>query len=345
MEPVLPALESESPRRVVMVAYPDAQLLDISGPLQVFATASRILAKSPREDARPYDVLVLAREAGPLRTCSGIEVYASRIGDIDPDSIDTLLISGGHGSAAASRDPILLDWIRGASLRARRAGSVCTGAFLLASAGLLDGRRATTHWALCAELARSFPAVRVEPDAIFVHDRGIWSSAGITAGMDLALAMVELDLGRAMALDVARVHVMFLKRPGGQSQFSAHLAAQMADEGPLADLIAWVVEHPGADLRAEELARRAKMSLRTFARVFSRELGTTPADFVERVRVEAARRILEESDEPVEGVATRAGFGDPERMRRAFMRRLGVPPKSYRSRFRTSLSPRAEVLQ
>jgi transcriptional regulator GlxA family with amidase domain len=328
-----------------MVAYPDAQLLDITGPLQVFATASRILAGSPREGAHPYDVVVLARDAGPVRTCSGIELLARGIADVDPASIDTLLISGGQGSPAASRDPALLDWIRGAAPRARRTGSVCTGAFVLASAGLLDGRRATTHWALCADLARSFPAVRVEPDAIFVHDRGVWSSAGITAGMDLALAMVELDLGRATALEVARVHVMFLKRPGGQSQFSSHLAAQMADEGPLADLVAWVVEHPGADLRAEELARRAKMSLRTFARAFSRELGTTPADFVERVRVEAARRFLEESDEPVEGVAVRSGFGDPERMRRAFMRRLGVPPKSYRNRFRTSLSPRTEVLQ
>lgn len=341
MDTVVP----ESPRKVAMVAYPDAQLLDITGPLQVFATASQILTRSPQPGARPYEVRILAREAGPLRTCSGIELLADRIDDIDPASIDTLLISGGLGSSAASQDAVLIDWIRRAALKTRRVGSVCTGAFLLASAGLLDGRRATTHWALCSELARSFPAVRVEPDAIFVHDRGIWSSAGITAGMDLALAMVELDLGRAAALDVARVHVMFLKRPGGQSQFSAQLAAQMAEEGPLAELLAWVVEHPGADLRAEELARRAKMSLRTFSRAFSRELGTTPADFVERVRVEAARRILEQSDEPVEGVAVRAGFGDPERMRRAFMRRLGVPPKSYRNRFRSSLSPREEVLQ
>jgi transcriptional regulator GlxA family with amidase domain len=337
--------ETESPRRVAMLAYPDAQLLDITGPLQVFATATKLLDRSPRAGAHPYEVFVVAREEGPLRTCSGIEILARGIADIDPASIDTLLISGGVGSPAASRDPALLEWIRGAAPQARRAGSVCTGAFLLASAGLLDGRRATTHWALCAELARAFPSVKVEPDAIFVHDRGVWSSAGITAGMDLALAMVEVDLGRAAALEVARVHVMFLKRPGGQSQFSSHLAAQMAGEGPLADLIAWVVEHPGADLRAEALARRAKMSLRTFARAFSRELGTTPADFVERVRVEAARRWLEESDEPVEGVASRSGFGDPERMRRAFLRRLGVPPKSYRNRFRTSLSPLMETLQ
>jgi len=336
---------SESPRRVAMVAYPDAQLLDISGPLQVFATASHLLTRPPHGGAPAYEVSVLASEAGPLRTCSGIEILARGVADVDPASIDTLLISGGLGSRAALRDAALIDWIRSAAPIARRAGSVCTGAFLLAGAGLLDGRRATTHWALCAELSRAFPAVKVEPDAIFVHDGGVWSSAGITAGMDLALAMVEVDLGRSVALEVARTHVMFLKRPGGQSQFSSHLAAQMAGEGPLAGLVAWVVEHPGADLRADELAKRAKMSPRTFARAFSREIGTTPADFVERVRVEAARRFLEESDEPVEGVATRSGFGDAERMRRAFMRRLGVPPKSYRNRFRTSLSPLTEVVQ
>lgn len=328
-----------------MLAYPDAQLLDISGPLQVFATASQNAVRSAQAEAPPYEVVLLAREPGPLRTCSGIELLARGIADVDPASLDTLLVSGGFGSAPASRDPALIGWLRDAAPKARRVGSVCSGAFLLAAAGLLDGRRATTHWALCGELARAYPAINVEPDAIFVVDNGVWSSAGVTAGMDLALAMVEVDLGRAAALDVARVHVMFLKRPGGQSQFSAHLAAQMAKPGPLAELVAWVLENPSADLRAEELARRAKMSLRTFARAFGRELATTPAEFVERVRVEAARRWLEESDEPVEGVASRSGFGDPERMRRAFMRRLGVPPKSYRNRFRTSLSPVAEVLQ
>jgi transcriptional regulator GlxA family with amidase domain len=223
--------------------------------------------------------------------------------------------------------------------------SVCTGAFLLAAAGVLDGRRATTHWALCDELARKYPTVQVEPDAIFVHDRGVWSSAGVTAGMDLALALVELDWGRAAALDVARLHVMFLKRPGGQSQFSAQLAAQMAEEGPLANLVAWIVEHPGADLRAEALARRARMSPRTFARAFAKEVGMTPAKFVERVRVEAARRWLEESNDPVELLAERSGFSDPERMRRAFMRQIGVGPRCYRARFRTSLSPSMEVMQ
>jgi transcriptional regulator GlxA family with amidase domain len=340
-------METPAPaaRRIAMLAFPDALLLDIAGPLQVFASASAVLAAAGREDAPAYSVEVLARRGGPLRTSAGIEILARGLRNADPAAIDTLLVSGGEGTRAAAGDRALIGWLREAAPEIRRVGSVCTGAFLLASAGLLDGRRATTHWGFCDALARAFPAVKVEPDAIFVHDGGVWSSAGITAGMDLALALVEIDHGRAIALDVARRMVMFLKRPGGQSQFSAHLAAQMADAGPLAGLIAWIIEHPGADLRVEELARRARMSPRTFARAFARELGTTPADFVERVRVEAARRWLEESDEPVERVASRSGFGDPERMRRAFVRRLGAAPRSYRHRFRTSLSPVTEATQ
>jgi transcriptional regulator GlxA family with amidase domain len=221
--------------------------------------------------------------------------------------------------------------------RVRRLGSVCSGAFLLAEAGLLDGRRATTHWGWCKVLAERHPAVRVDPDPIFVRDGNVYTSAGVTAGMDLALALVEEDHGRALALQVARQLVLFLRRPGGQSQFSAQLAVQSADREPLRDLQAWIAEHPGLDLSVPSLARRVAMSPRNFARVFARELGTTPARFVERVRVEAARRRLEESAHGVDMVAAECGFGTAESMRRAFLRTLHVPPSAYRSRFRTTL--------
>jgi len=211
---------------------------------------------------------------------------------------------------------------------------VCTGAFLLAEAGLLDGRRATTHWAYCAELAKRYPQVKVDPDPIFVRDGRIYSSAGVTAGMDLALGLVEEDLGRSLALDVARQLVLFLKRPGGQSQFSAQLEAQSAEREPLRDLQAWISNHPEAPLGVESLARRVAMSPRHFARVFLREVGTTPAKFILRIRVEAARRRLEESRDDVERVAQTCGFGSAEVMRRAFLRTVRVSPSAYRSRFR-----------
>jgi transcriptional regulator GlxA family with amidase domain len=214
---------------------------------------------------------------------------------------------------------------------------VCTGAFVLAEAGLLDGRRATTHWEWCDALAARFPRVQVDRDPIFVRDGNVYTSAGVTAGMDLALALVEEDHGRALALEVARQMVLFLRRPGGQSQFSAALAAQSADREPLRDLQAWIAEDPGRDCSVPALARRVAMSPRNFARVFTREVGSTPGQFVERMRVEAARRRLEESADGVDNIASRCGFGTAETMRRAFLRTLRVPPSAYRSRFRATV--------
>jgi transcriptional regulator GlxA family with amidase domain len=247
--------------------------------------------------------------------------------------VDTLIAVGGEGTAAAMRDEALIGWIAGMAPRARRVCSVCSGTFLLGMAGLLDGRRCTTHWRNCAELQRRFPGARVEADPIFVRDGHVWSSAGVTAGIDLALALVEEDHGRALALDVARQLVVFLKRPGGQSQYSAMLEAQAKEDDGFAELHAWIARHLHEDLRVETLAERAGMSPRNFARVYARRMGATPAKAVERLRVEAARRALEETTAPIEAIARRCGFGDEERMRRSFQRHLGVPPKQYRQRF------------
>jgi transcriptional regulator GlxA family with amidase domain len=243
-----------------------------------------------------------------------------------------LLVAGGQGVEAAAANPELVDWLRQRAGQARRVASVCTGAFLLAAAGLLDGRRAVTHWKDCARLAKRFPAVRVEPDPIFVRDGRVWTSAGVTAGIDLALALVEEDLGRAMALAVARYMVVFLKRPGGQAQFSAALALQAADDkfGALHD---WISRHLGDDLSLPVLAGQAGMSERSFSRHYAEAAGQTPARAIERLRVEAARRLLTESRTPVKRIAQRCGFGSEETMRRSFLRLLAVTPQDYRSRF------------
>jgi transcriptional regulator GlxA family with amidase domain len=233
----------------------------------------------------------------------------------------------------------MLAWLRRQSVRVRRIASVCTGAFLLAEAGLLKGRRATTHWGACEELARDFPDTVVEPDTIFVRDGAIYTSAGVTSGMDLALALVEEDCGRDVALAVARELVMFLQRPGGQAQFSAQLAGQLAEHEPLRELQTHILEHPEEDLSIGALARRAAMSPRNFARVFTREVGRTPARFVASARVETARRLLEETREPLEQVASRSGLANPETLRRTFMRLVGIAPGQYRERFTRATTP------
>jgi transcriptional regulator GlxA family with amidase domain len=324
-------------RHVVVLAYPGVQTLDVVGPLEVFAAAGMVASARREGVAPPYHVEVVAPAAGPLRAGSGIGLVADRaISDVR-ERLDTLLVAGGLGTAAVMRDRAVLAWLRRMAPRVRRLGSVCTGTFVLAAAGLLDGRRATTHWMWCDELAETFPRVVVERDPIFVRDGNVYSSAGVTAGMDLALALVEDDLGRGVALETARRLVLFLRRPGGQSQFSAQLAVQAADREPIRELQAWIVEHPDADLSVEALARRAAMSPRNFARVFRREVGTTPARYVEQVRVETARRRLEESSHGVDAIAAACGFGTSETMRRAFVRRLHVPPHAYRGRFRSAL--------
>jgi transcriptional regulator GlxA family with amidase domain len=327
-------MDSPEPRRIVLATFPDAQILDVTGPLEVFSSASRETCERDPEAARPYSIEVVATRPGPLVTSSGIEIVAGPAADPERGDIDTLIVAGGEGTEAALRDERLISWIRDQGPRARRLASVCSGAFLLAHAGLLDGRRATTHWRSCEQLARLYPRVRVEPDPIFIRDGSVYTSAGVCAGMDLALALVEEDLGRDLALAVAQRLVVFLKRPGGQSQFSTQLRTQMADREPLRDLQGWIIEHPGDDLSVEALARRVGMSPRNFARVFTREVGITPARYVEQARVEVARRRLEECDHPIEQVADRCGFGSGETMRRAFLRNLRVSPTNYRGRFR-----------
>jgi transcriptional regulator GlxA family with amidase domain len=319
-------------RRIAMLAYDGAQTLDVTGPLEVFSIASEHLRVQSPTLTPPYQIEILAEHDGPVRMASGITLLATRPYAAVRGGIDTLLVAGGdpHRPMADTR---LLAWLRRMATRVRRLGAVCSGAFILAEAGLLDGKRATTHWAAADLLARSYPSVQVDPDAIFVIDGATYTSAGITAGMDLALALVQEDFDHATALAVARHLVMFLKRPGGQSQFSAHLAAQSMPRSSLEQLPQWIVEHLDADLSVESLAARIAMSPRNFARVFRRELGVTPAKFVERARLEEARRILEDTEMSVDAIAERCGFSSAERMRRTFHRHLHVVPRDYRLRF------------
>ena len=318
-------------RHIVFVAFEQALLLDIAGPLQVFASARDLSAQDGL--AEPYRLNVVSPEGGEIRTSSGLALATRRLGALNAEAIDTLITVGGFGSRAAIHEAALIRWIARRAERARRVCSVCTGAFLLAEAGLLDGRRAVTHWGSCDALAERYPRVTVERDPIFLRDGKVWTSAGVTAGIDLALALVEEDLGRAMALRVARHLAVFLKRSGGQSQFSAMLESQAQGDGAFAALDAWMAEHLAEDLRVETLAERAHMSPRNFARLYRKRTGMTPAKAVERLRVEAARRALEESDASIERIARRCGFGDEERLRRSFLRCLGVPPRHYRARF------------
>jgi len=323
----------EPVRTVAVLAFPGVQALDVIGPLEVFGRAARWLREERGARDLAYATLVMAPRRGRLASSSGYSLFADHGLSPPLASIDTFLVAGGQGIGALLDDRKLHAWLRAVQRRVRRFGSVCTGALLLARAGILDGRRATTHWRSCARLAAEHPAVHVEPDRIFVRDRGVYTSAGVTAGMDLALAMVEEDHGREVALSVARELVLFVRRPGGQSQFSAQLSAQLGERDAIRDLQAFALEHPEGDLSVPALARRAAMSPRNFARVFAREVGATPARWVERVRIEAARRRIEEGRAGVEAVAEACGFGNREGLRRAFRRQLGVAPRDYRQRF------------
>ena len=316
---------ARSPRSVIVIAYPDVQALDVVGPLEVFAMANR-------HGADPAYATTLVSVSGePITTSSGLSLATERA--VRRQSIDTLVVAGGSGTAAAMADDRLIAWLRVAAASARRVTSVCSGAFLLAQAGLLDGRRVTTHWSACDVLARTFPAVEVDADRIYVRDGNIWTSAGVTAGMDLALALVEHDHGGELALAVARQLVLFTHRPGGQSQFSAQMAVRRAEREPLREALAFVAEHPEADLSVPALAQRAAMSVRTFARAFRQEVGATPAAFVQRSRVEAARRLLETTDRKMDDVARTCGFGTVETMHRAFQRTVRTTPGQYRRLF------------
>jgi transcriptional regulator GlxA family with amidase domain len=320
-------------RLVLVVAFPGVELLDVAGPAGVFATADRLVGQDG------YRVEVAAPAAGPVVTAGGVELVARRALGRVKGSIDTILIGGALMPALGEALPVAAHLARLAP-RARRIAAVCTGAFLLGEAGLLRGRRAVTHWAACDELRRLHPDCRVEQDRIFARDRRVWTSAGVTAGLDLALALVEQDHGPGLALEVARWLVMYLRRPGGQSQFSAPLAAQRAEHDAVTAMVAWMGENLRDDLSVPALARRASMSVRNFARVFRRETGATPAAFVERLRLEAARRELELTSRSAKQIAASSGFGTVETMHRAFRRSLGTTPLAYRARFAVRSSRR-----
>lgn len=316
-----------------MLGYDGAQILDITGPMQIFAAVAEAGGKPG------YSIELTAPRSGTITTSCGLTLGIGRSIEAftpgDLAGIDMFLVSGGQVETLAS-DPSIIGFIRDAAAAARRTASVCTGAFLLAEAGLLDGRRAATHWAYAEAFRERYPQVELDADAIFVRDGEIWSSAGVTAGMDLALAMVEADHGREVARTIARRLVMFLMRPGGQSQYSVSLAPHAADEGRIGAICAYVTAHPGADLSVPVLAHRAAMSERGFARHFKAETGMTPADFVERVRLDLARRLLSDGDLSLDRVAEACGFVTGERMRRTFIRHLAITPGAYRNRFRTS---------
>lgn len=327
--PTTPRSSPSAPRVVEVLAYPAVQLLDVTGPAQVFASANDAVVAAG--GTPPYVVKLVAQGGEGATASAGLRFAAD---PLPPwcEALDTLLVAGGTGAEAATENPVLIDWVRHRATQARRIASVCTGAFLLAAAGLLEGRRAATHWEYCSRLAQRFPSVRVEPDPIFVRDGPVWTSAGVTAGIDLALALVEEDLGRSIALAVARYLVVFLKRPGGQAQFSTTLALQTAEDqfGALHD---WISTHLAEDLSLSVLAHQAGMSERSFSRHYAQATGQTPARAIERLRVEAARRLLSESRTPIKRIMQRCGFGSEETMRRSFLRLLAVTPQDYRSRF------------
>jgi transcriptional regulator GlxA family with amidase domain len=330
------------PRRVLMIAYPGAHNLDVVGPLEILATTAYFTT----DGARPYDIAVVAEKAGPVTASSGLTITAAlSFAEVlaDERAIDTLMIAGGHGSSQALKDAGLVAFLRAAAPRARRIASICTGALVLAEAGLLDGKRASTHWFWCPKLETDYPGVQVDRDAIYVRDGNVWTSAGVTSGMDLALALVEDDLGHAAALQVARFSVMYMMRPGGQSQFSAHLVAQRAEDPAINTTLDFILANPGDPLTVTALAARAGLSERTFARRFKDETGMTPAAYVETARVQAAQVALETTAKGVEQIAIAAGFQNAERLRRAFQRHLGVSASEYRERFRGSHEAQAPI--
>ena len=318
-------------RTILVVLFDDVQSLDVTGPVEVFAGAE---AQAPGT----YRIRTASLDGGPVRTSSGLTVVPDTA-LADAPAPHTLLVPGGRGTRGP--DPRLAAWLRAHGPRAERLVSVCTGAILLAEAGLLDGRRATTHWSYCAKLARDHPAVEVDPDPIYVRDGPVSTSAGVTSGIDLALALVEEDLGRDTALTIARHLVVFLRRPGNQAQFSAQLAAQTAQREPLREVQQWITEHPDDDLSVDSLAARASLSPRHFARAFQSETGMTPGRYVDRVRLEHARRLLEDTTDGIEQISRTSGYGTPEAMRRAFLKTLGTAPTEYRRRFHPTQSTRA----
>ncbi|MFN3513604.1 MAG: GlxA family transcriptional regulator [Phenylobacterium sp.] len=317
-------------RRIGLLIFPDFQILDVAGPIAAFEIAGRLTPGA-------YQLVPMAPTPGLVAASSGVAMQAA---PMVAERLDTLLISGGEGTRGPAIDQGVLDFVRRASATARRVASVCSGAYVLAEAGLLDGRRATIHWARSAHFARRYPKVKLEADRIFVRDGSIWTSAGITAGIDLALALIGEDLGEDVARRTAQQLVVYHRRPGGQSQFSA-LIEMGGQGGRFAELLDWMRERLAEPLPVERLADKAAMSPRHFARAFTAETGLTPAKAVERLRLETARERVEGSAEPIDRIAQSAGFGDPERMRRAFIRAFGQPPQALRRTARGELGAAA----
>ncbi|MBC7549223.1 MAG: helix-turn-helix domain-containing protein [Polaromonas sp.] len=318
-------------RDIAVLGFDGVQTLDVVGPMEVFALANRYATAGPP----PYRVVLASPTGGSIHTNAGLELAGSTaLADL-PQQLDTLVIAGGSEVAlrAAIADPVLMGQLNARAKHTRRMSSVCVGAIVLAASGLLDGRRATTHWEYCTLMQQMFPAVQVEPDAIFVAAAPFYTSAGVTAGIDLCLSLVEADCGSAVALAVARNLVLFMRRPGGQSQYSAGLQLQALATPRLRTLVTAIVEDPSGDLRAPQLADQVGMSERTFQRVFRKETGLTPAHFVEAARVDRAKALLETSHWPLARVASRAGFGSLDALHRAFQKRVGVTPGLYRERF------------
>jgi len=316
--------------RVVLLAHEHMNLLDLAGPLQALSTASRRFSgKGPAL----YETIVASVNGGLVVTSAGLPIATVPLSSLDRLKIDTLIAPGGSKDDEMHAPPELIAWIARRAPKVRRLCSVCTGAFLLAAAGCLDGRQVATHWDWAARLEKLFPAVAVDADKIFIQDGSVWTSAGVSAGIDLTLALIEDDYGHRVAIETARQLVMFIKRSGGQSQFSAPLSAQASASGRFSDLHAWIAANIGDDLSVERLAERAGMTSRTFARAYGEAHGRTPAKAVEAIRLEVACRTLEETALPLKSIAARAGYANEQSLRRVFQRRFGVSPIEYRERF------------
>ena len=322
--------------RIVIATFDAAQILDVTGPLEVFSTASRFI------ESAAYRTEVVTTRGGPVRASCGLEFASSPLSDV-AGTVDTLIVAGGTGMHAATEDEQLLHHVRRLAVGARRVTSVCSGAFVLAAAGLLEGRRATTHWDACELLRDLYEGVTVDADAIYVRDGNVWTSAGVTAGIDLALALVADDHGHSAAATVARRLVVYLQRSGGQAQFSALLAVQAADTEPVRDLLSWLRDHLAADLSVAALARQINLSERQFTRVFKAEVGVTAAGYVEAVRLDSACLLLESTNRTIAQIAKTCGFGTPETMNRTFRRRLNTTPGDHRHHFRGDRPPVATV--
>lgn len=329
MSPNTPHIPPDAPRLIEVLAFPNVQILDVTGPMQTFVSANERAAEGGAP--APYIVRIVAPGGRPVRASAGLSFETEPLPDAHTP-LDTLIVAGGHGVMEAAGDAGLVAWVRTRASVARRVASVCTGAFLLGATGLLDGRQAATHWAYCDLLAARHPSIRVERDPIFVTDGQMWTSAGVTAGIDLSLALVEADLGHDVAVRVAHHLVVFLKRPGGQTQFSTMLTLQSSDTR-FADLHDWIAVHLSNDLSLAHLAARSGMSERSFLRHYQAATGTTPGRSVERLRVEAARHLLCGTRMSIKRIAAQCGFGSEETMRRSFVRVQGVGPQDYRAKF------------